>query len=431
MNLNYKEAEEFLFNQLPMFQRIGGTAYKDTLETTIALDKYFNHSHQHFKTVHIAGTNGKGSVSNFIASVLQEAGYKTGLYTSPHILDFKERIRINGNKIGEQYVTDFVNRYAEVFMPMKPSFFELTVALCFEYFAQQKIDVGVIEVGMGGRLDSTNIITPEVSVITNIAFDHTQFLGNTLKEIAGEKAGIIKRGVPVVVGESDIKTNSVFLDKAEKMEAPIILASNKLSTQQGVITDDGKQIFNVFCGGELRYPGLKCGQIGIYQQKNVITALAAIEQLQNRGLNISKQNIYDGFENVNQNTGFFGRWQIVSKNPTIVCDTGHNFAGLSLTVNQINKQKFNTLRMVIGFVSDKDITSMLKILPKNAEYYFCNAAIKRALPSEQLKSQAENFGLKGRAFPSVKEALQTAKSEAQTDDFIFIGGSNFVVAEAL
>ena len=431
VNLNYKEAEEFLFNQLPMFQRVGGTAYKNTMETTEALDKYFGHPHRNFKNVHIAGTNGKGSVSNFIASVLQEAGYKTGLYTSPHILDFKERIRINGKKIEEQFVTDFVNKYSEIFMPMKPSFFELTVAMCFEYFKNQKIDVGVIEVGMGGRLDSTNIIKPEVSVITNIALDHVQFLGNTVKEIAAEKAGIIKHGVPVVVGESDTKTNSVFLKKAEEMEAPIILASNKLSTSQGIISDDGKQIFNVFCGGMLRYAGLKCGQIGIYQQKNVITALAAIEQLQTNGFNISQKNIYDGFENVNQNTGFFGRWQVVSQNPLTVCDTGHNFAGLSLTIEQINKQKFNILRMVIGFVSDKDITSMLKILPKNAEYYFCNAAIRRALPADELKAQAENYGLKGRAFSSVKLALETAKSDATQDDFIFIGGSNFVVAEAL
>ncbi|MCQ2973503.1 MAG: bifunctional folylpolyglutamate synthase/dihydrofolate synthase [Bacteroidales bacterium] len=430
MNLTYKEAEQFLFEQLPVFSSIGAPAYKNNLDTTRQLDNYFHNPHKNYKTIHIAGTNGKGSVSNFIASVLQEAGYKTGLYTSPHILDFKERIRINGQKITEQFVKDFVNKYSEIFQPMHPSFFELTSAMCFEYFSQEKVDVGVIEVGMGGRLDSTNIITPILSVITNIALDHTQFLGTTLKEIAGEKAGIIKKGVPVVIGESDIKTNSVFLAKADELEAPIILASNQMSATSGQISEDGTQVFNVFRCGEPVYHGLKCSQLGVYQQKNIVTALSALEQLQRLGLNISEQNIYDGFKNVNKNTGFYGRWQIVSQNPLTVCDTGHNYAGFQYNVNQINSQKCNQLRIVIGFVKDKDIASILRILPKNAIYYFVNANIKRALLAEELKRQAEYFGLVGKAYSSVKEGFDAAKNDASEDDFIFVGGSNFVVSEA-
>jgi dihydrofolate synthase/folylpolyglutamate synthase len=429
--MNYQEAEKFLFEQLPVFQHIGGDAYKPGLGTSNALDDYFGHPHRAYKTIHIAGTNGKGSVSNFIASVLQEAGFTTGLFTSPHILDFKERIRVNGNKISEKYVVDFVEKYADKFMQRHPSFFELTSAMCFQYFKDMEVDFGVIEVGMGGRLDSTNIITPLVSVVTNIALDHTQFLGSTLKEIAGEKAGIIKRGVPVVVGESDTRTNSVFIEKATQMEAPIILASNKMQAVMGGELQDGGRIFNVFKCGEPYLTGLKCAQTGKYQEKNIVTALAAIEQLQRQGVEISKQNIYDGFANVNKNTGFFGRWQTISKNPLVVCDTGHNPAGLTYTVEQILNQPCKILRIVIGFVSDKDIAGILKLLPKNAVYYFCNANIKRALPASDLREQARGFGLLGNAYPTVKDAVAAAKSDAEVDDFIFIGGSNFVVAEAI
>ncbi len=429
--MNYKEAEKFLFEQLPVFQQVGGDAYKPGLGTANALDDYFGHPHKAFKTVHIAGTNGKGSVSNFVASALQEAGYKTGLFTSPHILDFKERIRVNGKKIDERYVADFVEKYSTKFMQRHPSFFELTAAMCFQYFKEQGVEVGVIEVGMGGRLDSTNIITPLVSVITNIALDHTQYLGSTLKEIAGEKAGIIKRGVPVVVGESDPRTNSVFIDKATEMESPLILASNKLQATMGGSSDDGGRVFNVFKCGEPYMTGLKCAQSGKYQEKNIVTAIAAIEQLQLQGLRITRQNIYDGFSNVNRNTGFYGRWQVLGSEPLIICDTGHNPAGLTYTVEQIMLQPCRTLRMVVGFVADKDIQGILKLLPKNAVYYFCNANIRRALPADELKARAAAFGLSGNSYPSVAAAFAAAKSDSSKDDFIFIGGSNFVVAEAV
>lgn len=431
MNLTYKEAEKFLFEQLPVFEKVGGSAYKPGLDTSNALDRFFGCPHKSYKTIHIAGTNGKGSVSNFVASILQEAGYKTGLFTSPHILDFKERIRVNGQKIDENYVKDFVNKYADNFIAKHPTFFELTSTLSFLYFKEQNVDVAVIEVGMGGRLDSTNIINPVVSTITNIALDHCQFLGNTLKEIAAEKAGIIKRGIPVVVGESDSHTNSVFLNKADEMEAPIILASNKLQATMGGVTEDGKQIFNVFKCGSPYLSGIKCAQLGSYQTKNIVTALATIEQLQRQGFKISEKNIYDGFENVNKNTGFYGRWQVLGTTPLTICDTGHNPAGFEYTARQISSQICKTTRIVIGFVSDKDVTTILKMLPKKAQYYFCNADTKRALSASSLQNMAMEFGLNGMSYSSPKEAFETAKAEADKDDFIFLGGSNYVVAEAL
>lgn len=429
--LNYTEAVNYLFTQLPVFEKTGGDAYKPGLGTATAMDHFFGNPHKKYKTIHIAGTNGKGSVSNFLASILQEAGYKTGLFTSPHIVDFKERIRVNGAKITETFVTDFVNQYAQKFSGLHPTFFELTTAMAFEYFRQQNVQIAVIETGMGGRLDSTNIIDPILSIITNIALDHCQFLGNTLKEIAAEKAGIIKHGVPVIIGESDSRTNSVFIDKASQTASPIILASNKLQATMGGESDNGTQVFNVFKCGEPYHTGIKCGQTGKYQEKNIVTAIAAIEQLQQQGLNISKQNIYDGFEHVNSNTGFYGRWQTLAQQPLTVCDTGHNPAGLSYTVAQIEQQPCETLRMVIGFVSDKDISGILKLLPKNAVYYFCNAQSKRAMPSAQLQSVAANYGLDGKSYQTVKEAFETAKAEARPNDFIFLGGSNYVVAEAI
>ena len=431
MNLSYQEAENYLFTQLPVFEHQGGSAYKPGVQTANEIDRFFGSPHREYKTIHIAGTNGKGSVSNFLASVLQEAGYKVGLFTSPHIVDFKERIRVNGKKIEADYVTDFVNRYAEKFAHLKPTFFELTTALAFEYFRYKKVDIAVVEVGMGGRLDSTNIITPILSVITNIAFDHIQFLGSTLKEIAGEKAGIIKRGVPVVVGESDPRTNPVFLDKAEEMEAPIILASNKLSASSGQITHEGQQLFNVFCCGEPVYRGIKCAQLGVYQQKNIVTAIAAVEQLQKLGLNISTDAVYKGFENVNKNTGFFGRWQVISNQPLIVCDTGHNPAGITYVSQQLLSQPCRQLRIVIGFVQDKDVSSILKLLPKNAVYYFVNADSHRALPADELCNMAQRYDLSGKTYSSVAEGFAAAKNDAANDDFIFLGGSNYVVAEVL
>ena len=431
MNHTYQEAENYLFTQLPVFEKTGGSAYKPGLDTAKSIDSDFGFPHRSYKTVHIAGTNGKGSVSNFLASVLQEAGYRTGLFTSPHIVDFKERIRVNGEKIEASFVTDFVNRYCEQFASLRPTFFELTSAMAFEYFRVKKVDIAIIEVGMGGRLDSTNIITPILSVITNIALDHTQFLGSTLREIAGEKAGIIKRGVPVVVGESDPRINPVFLDKAEQMESPIILASNKLSASTGQITPEGKQLFNVFSCGEPVYRGIKCAQLGAYQQKNIVTAIAAVEQWRRLGLNITDDNIYRGFENVNSNTGFYGRWQVIGNQPLVVCDTGHNPAGITYVAEQLNSQSCRQLRMVIGFVQDKDISSILKLLPKNAVYYFVNADNHRALPANELCCMAQRYGLSGNAYSSVAEGFAAAKKDSTMDDFIFLGGSNYVVAELL
>ncbi len=429
--MNYNEAVNYLFTQLPVFEHTGGDAYKPGLKTATAMDDAFGNPHRKYKTIHIAGTNGKGSVSNFLASILQEAGYRTGLFTSPHIVDFKERIRVNGKKIDEQFVTDFVNNHAQKFAHLHPTFFELTTAMAFEYFRQQNVQIAVIETGMGGRLDSTNIISPILSVVTNIALDHCQFLGNTLKEIAAEKAGIIKRGVPVVVGESDSRTNNVFIDKASSMESPIILASNKLQATMGGATDDGKQVFNVFKCGEPCYTGIKCGQTGKYQEKNIVTAIAAVEQLQHQGVNINRQNIYDGFEHVNQNTGFYGRWQVIKQQPLTICDTGHNPAGVRYVTEQLAAQNYKTLRMVIGFVADKDIASILKLLPQNAVYYFCNAQSKRALSSPTLQSAAADFGINGKAYQTVKEAFDAANSDSSPDDLIFLGGSNYIVAEAL
>ena len=429
--MNYNEAVNYLFTQLPVFEHTGGDAYKPGLKTATAMDDAFGNPHRKYKTIHIAGTNGKGSVSNFLASVLQEAGYRTGLFTSPHIVDFKERIRVNGKKIDEMFVTDFVNNYAQKFAHLHPTFFELTTAMAFEYFRKENVQVAAIETGMGGRLDSTNIISPILSVITNIALDHCQFLGNTLKEIAAEKAGIIKRGVPVVVGESDSRTNSVFIDKASEMDAPITLASNKLQATMGGVTEDGKQNFNVFKCGEPYYTGIKCAQTGKYQEKNIVTAVAAIEQLQRQGINISRQNIYDGLENVNKNTGFYGRWQVIKKQPLTICDTGHNPAGIKYVTEQIATQNYKTLRMVMGFVADKDISTILKLLPTNAVYYFCNAQTKRALPSPTLQTAAANCGLVGNAYQTVREAFDAATKDAAADDMIFLGGSNYVVSEAL
>lgn len=427
--MDYNQTIEYLYSQVPMFHRVGSSAYKDNLENTYKLDNHLGHPHQKYKTIHVGGTNGKGSVSNFLCSILMESGYKVGLYTSPHIVDFKERIRVNGKKISEEFVVDFVEKHKSFFEPLQPSFFELITAMCFEYFAQQKVDIAVIEVGMGGRLDCTNIINPLVSVVTNISLDHTQFLGNTIAEIAKEKAGITKKNTPLILGESNTQYNKVFFEQAELMDAPIILANNKLQTSEGFINQDNELCINVFKAGEICYPQIKSAQTGIYQYKNIITTLATIEELKSIGLNISKENIYDGFKKVNQNTGFYGRWQTISNNPLTICDTGHNEAGIKLVVENLSKIEYNNLRIVIGFVSDKDIEKILKLLPKNAIYYFVNANIARALNSQDLKMQALNHGLMGESYQSVKEGLLQAQKDAKQNDLIFVGGSNFVVAE--
>lgn len=424
--MNYEETLDYLFTSTPLFQNIGKDAYKEGLDTTHKLDDFFGYPHRSFKTIHIAGTNGKGSCSHTIAAILQQAGYKTGLYTSPHLVDFRERIRVNGVPVSEEYVVDFVNRYREIFEPMHPSFFELTTAMAFNYFKQEKVDVAVIEVGLGGRLDCTNIIIPDLSVITNISFDHTQFLGDTLAKIAFEKAGIMKTNVPVVIGETTPETKEVFINHANDVKSPIVFAEN----EENIISTDysvsGKRIYNT------KQYGTIIGQLGgLCQLKNTNTILSAIAILQNIGYKLSDDNIKSGFENVCELTGLMGRWQQIGTNPKIICDTGHNIGGISYIVEQLKQEKYNKLHIVMGMVNDKDIKGVLNILPKDAKYYFTKASVKRAMDEEILKAMANQVRLVGNSFKDVKSALQAAKNEAKNDDLIFVGGSSFIVADLL
>ncbi len=424
--MNYEETLDYLFTSTPLFQNIGKDAYKEGLDTTHKLDDFFGYPHRSFKTIHIAGTNGKGSCSHTIAAILQQAGYKTGLYTSPHLVDFRERIRVNGVPVSEEYVVDFVNRYREIFEPMHPSFFELTTAMAFNYFKQEKVDVAVIEVGLGGRLDCTNIIIPDLSVITNISFDHTQFLGDTLAKIAFEKAGIMKTNVPVVIGETTPETKDVFINHANDVKSPIVFAEN----EENIISTDycvsGKRIYNT------KQYGTIIGQLGgLCQLKNTNTILSAIAILHNIGYKLSDNNIKSGFENVCELTGLMGRWQQIGTNPKIICDTGHNIGGISYIVEQLKQEKYNKLHIVMGMVNDKDIKGVLNILPKDAKYYFTKASVKRAMDEEILKAMANQVRLVGNSFKDVKSALQAAKNEAKNDDLIFVGGSSFIVADLL
>ncbi len=413
-----------------MFQRQGKAAYKANLDNTHALDKHFGHPHHRFKSIHIAGTNGKGSVSHMLASVLQKAGYKTGLYTSPHLKDFRERIKINGIEIPKVYVTDFVKNNKVFFEKLKPSFFEITVAMAFQYFADENVDVAVIETGMGGRLDSTNIINPLLSVITNISKDHTQFLGDTFEKIAGEKAGIIKKSTPIVIGESQKETKQVFLNKAKELNAPLYFADEIFRIDYALQTIDEKQSFNVYKANDLLYPDLKIDLLGLYQKKNLITSLQAIDILKAK-FNMDKEDIYQGLSNIQGNTGLKGRWQIIGHNPRIVCDTGHNEAGIREVLNQIKNTPYRKLYMVIGVVNDKNIDTILSLLPKDAEYIFTKASIPRALNEKELAHKAEKFELKGISTSNVREALEIAKSKAEATDMIFVGGSTFVVADII
>lgn len=424
--MNYQETIDYLFNVTPLFQNIGKDAYKEGLDNTIILDNHFNNPHKKFRTIHIAGTNGKGSCSHTIAAILQSAGYKTGLYTSPHLIDFSERIKVNGEPIEKEFVIDFVKQNKDFFEPLHPSFFELTTAMAFLYFAEKKVDVAVIEVGLGGRLDCTNIITPDLSIITNISFDHTQFLGNTLKDIAKEKAGIIKEKKPVIIGEYTPETKTVFEDKAKSTNSDIIFAEdNKLingykQTENGLLLYKSDKIKDLY--GELN---------GLYQVKNTNTILNAVYKLIGLGYNIDETNIKNGFRNVCHLTGLMGRWQKLEENPTIICDTGHNIGGMKYIVEQLSRMKYDKLHIIIGMVNDKDINGVISLLPKNAKYYFTQASVKRALPAEQVKKIANNHGLKGEAYSSVEKALTIAKNNAKENDLIFIGGSTFIVADLI
>ena len=408
--MTYKETIEYLFNSTPVFEHVGASAYKPGLQTTEILDAHYGHPHKNFKTIHIAGTNGKGSVSHSLASILQEAGYKVGLYTSPHLIDFRERIRVNGIPVSEEYVIRFVEDFKHLnskrIHPLSPSFFELTTALAFKYFAEEKIDIAVIEVGLGGRLDCTNIITPILSVITNISFDHTQFLGNTLAQIASEKAGIIEHQVPVVIGETTKETRPVFENKAKEMDAPIFFAEeiDKRECDQFEF--------------ELK---------GSYQKKNLRTILCATKRLPF----IHPEHIQKGLTNVCKNTGLMGRWQTLSTNPLIICDTGHNVGGWKYLAPQISSVPCDRLHIVFGMVDDKDIRNVLSMLPKNAVYYFTQANNHRAIPAQQGGELAKEYGLSGNTYPTVAQAYEEAKSSASEKDFIFIGGSSYIVADLL
>ena len=431
--MNYKQVLDFMFSQLQMYQRIGAAAYKADLNNTIAICDILDNPQRHIKSVHIAGTNGKGSVSHLMASVLQEAGYKTGLFTSPHLKDFRERIKVNGKQIPKRFVIDFVNKYYNNFNEIKPSFFEMTTGLAFDYFKKENVDISVIETGLGGRLDSTNIINPELSVITNITLDHINLLGNTVQKIAFEKAGIIKKGTPVIIGETQKEIKKIFKIKAENENAEMIYADKTydlLSFKSAKLDSKYIQMVIKSLISDEIYK-VSCPLKGNYQKKNVITALCAVNKLRVNGYSISDENITKGFRNVIKNTGLKGRWQILSRNPLTVCDTGHNVAGISEIVKQLKTLKYNRLHFVLGMVNDKDINGVLELLPKDAVYYFCSPDIPRGLNAIELFDKAKNHNLNGKVFNSVGDALKSARNSAGNNDMIFIGGSSFVVAEVL
>ena len=401
--MTYQETLEWMFAQLPMYQQKGISAFKGKLDNILALSAYLGHPERKFKSIHVAGTNGKGSSSHMLASILQEAGYKVGLYTSPHLKDFRERIRINGIPVSKKFVVDFIKKNKLFFEAHDLSFFEMTVGMAFQYFEKEKIDIAIVEVGLGGRLDSTNIITPEVSLITNIGYDHVEMLGDTIAKIAFEKAGIIKPGIPVVISELQEETATVF---------------NNIAGERG-----SKRIF----AGEVIPGNYKTSLLGSYQAKNVKGVVATIKEL--KGFDIREEHIVDGLLNVSANTGLLGRWQYIGAKPTVVCDTAHNTEGLSIVLDQIEQQKYTDLHLVIGFVKDKNLEQILPLFPKNAHYYFCRPNIQRGLDELVLKTRALEFGLKGDTYSSVNEAVNAALGVADKTDFVFVGGSTFVVAE--
>ena len=424
--MEYNEAIEYLYRQLPMFSRIGAAAYKPGLDTSLNLDKYFNHPHRNFKSIHIGGTNGKGSTSHMLAAILQSEGYKVGLYTSPHLVDFRERIRVNGEMIPQEEVVRFVEQFIACDYDGHPSFFELTMMMAFDYFSRAKVDYAIIEVGMGGRLDSTNIITPIGCVITNISWDHTQFLGETLPQIAAEKAGIIKKDIPVVIGEADDEIKEVFKNKALSVGTSITFAEEQSYIKEFVSTDNFTDTFgNTF----------SCQLSGDYQRKNINTVRSAIEMLRSLGIKISDYAIENGYRNVCSLTGLAGRWMQLAQSPLTICDTGHNQAGLQYNLKQLDHliaTRTNAkLHIVMGFVADKDIEHIIQLFPKNATYYISNAQIPRALPVDQLAEKCSSIGLEFTKYSTVESAYIAAKNAASDNDIIYIGGSTFVVADLL
>lgn len=424
--MNYLETVNYLFNIAPVFEHIGASAYKEGLDNTYLLDEHFGHPHSKFKSIHIAGTNGKGSCSHTLAAILQNDGYKVGLYTSPHIMDFRERIKINGECISKEYVIEFVNQEKNLFEKIHPSFFEVTTALAFKYFAEQHVDYAIIEVGLGGRLDCTNIITPILSIITNISFDHTNFLGNTLEKIAKEKAGIIKQNIPVIIGETTNETKPVFKTCAESMNAEIIYADENDEIISFTMNEDGGITYNT------RSFGIIQGELGgLYQKKNTNTILHAVRFLYNQHIIKNTGSINNGFYNVCKLTGLIGRWQKIGSNPSVICDTGHNVGGWTYISQQLQLQKYNKLHIVFGMVNDKDVDGVMCLLPKNAHYYFTKPQSKRAIPEKDIQRKAMTHGLAGDCYNDVPSAYTAAKKMATPDDMIFIGGSSYIVSDLL
>lgn len=429
--MNYKETINYLFERLPMFQRVGASAYKKDLTNTLALCALLDNPHQQFPSVHIAGTNGKGSVTHLIASILQEAGYKVGVYISPHYKDFRERIKINGNYISEQAVMDFVEKMKPAIEEIEPSFFEITVAMAFDYFRNEQVDIAVVEVGMGGRLDSTNVLNPLLSVITNISYDHQQFLGDTLPLIAAEKAGIIKPETPIVIGEEQEETKQVFIHKAQTENAPLQFAS-QLYEVKTVLRDNHYQYIDVFKNKKLKYTKIPCALLGAYQQKNIGTSLTAVDSLIQSGWKISETDLLNGIKNCIQNTHIIGRWQLLGTKPLCIADSAHNEGGLRWVKEELKNYKYTTLRLVYGTVKDKDLSKVFPLLPPEAVYYFACPDIPRGLDANILAANAAAYHLSGKAFPTVRHAFEQACRDADPEnDLVLVVGSIFVVAEVL
>lgn len=428
--MNYSETLNWMFNKLPMYQRIGASAYKADLNTTINIINYLDNPQDSFKSIHIAGTNGKGSTSHSLASVFQEAGYKTGLYTSPHLRDFRERIRINGEMIPENEVVDFIGKHKDKLEELELSFFEMTVAMAFDYFRKEKVDIAIIEVGMGGRLDSTNVIKPELCVITNISLDHVKFLGENEEQIAAEKAGIIKPEIPVVIGETQEGSSNVFIKTAKEKNSPIFFADKIMDCRKDNTYSLDYQQFDIYKNNESYLKELKYPLLGNYQKKNLATVICALDILRD-SFKIEEKHIIDGLANVIKNTSLMGRWQVINKNPLAIADTGHNVAGINEVNRQLAETKYNKLHFVLSVVNDKDIDGILQLLPKEAEYYFCKADIPRGLSADILFEKATNSGLKGKVYESVRNAYSSALANAQEGDLVFVGGSNFTVAEVV
>lgn len=427
--MTWKQALEYLYAQLPMFHRIGAAAYKNNLDNSLWLDKHLNHPHINYPCIHIAGTNGKGSVSNMLAAIYQSAGYRTGLFTSPHLKDFRERIRVDGKMISRQYVIRFIEENKTAFEKIKPSFFEWTTALAFDYFRSNNVEIAIIETGLGGRLDSTNIITPLLSIITNIGWDHANLLGDTLQKIAAEKAGIIKPGIPVVIGEKQSSVKSVFLKKAKDSGSRLLFASDHFKAQRKSSDAEGMRI-NIFCDEKLALKNVKMDLAGHYQLSNICTVLQAVNLMENK-FQVQERQLRNAIKNVKALTGFNGRWTILSKQPLIIADTCHNSEGIAEVIKQIAYIKYKRLHFILGVVADKDMASVLKLLPQTAQFYFCKPSIPRGLDAGQLREMAAKFKLRGEVFSSVKSALRAARENAGRKDLIFAGGSTFVVAEII